>query len=215
MNDSVDDPCRAIPKVVLASTSPYRKQLLARLRIAFEAVDSGIDETRFKALALPPSELVRILAEQKAQAVGHHHPNSLIVGGDQCVELDGRVLGKAGTNQGAMGQLRLLSGRTHHLFTALSLLDTRSGRCDTVVDVHEMTMRPLNPRQIERYVQIDEPLDCAGSYKLESLGIALFDRVQGDDPTAIIGLPLMRLVSLLATAGYDVFARAGSDARKA
>ena len=198
--------------LVLASTSPYRKQLLARLRIPFEALDPNVDEDAYKERGLPPNELVRSLAEAKARAVGQVRPRDLVLGGDQCASLDGHILGKPLSFEGSVNQLSLLSGRTHMLVTALSLLDPTTGRCDTVVDVHEMSMRPLGPEQIRRYVELDHPMDCAGSYKLESLGVALFERVAGSDPTAIVGMPLMRLVSMLDAVGYDVFAHAvGTD----
>jgi septum formation protein len=208
MDNRAEPPETRPGKLVLASTSPYRKQLLARLRVPFESLDPSVDEDAYKGRGLPPNELVRALAEAKARAIGQVRPRDLIVGGDQCASLDGLILGKPLSFEGAVDQLAMLAGRTHLLITALSLLDPTSGRCDTVVDVHEMTMRPLDRGQIQRYVAIDRPMDCAGSYKLESLGVALFERVAGSDPTAIVGMPLMRLVSMLDAMGYDVFAHA-------
>lgn len=193
---------------MLASTSPYRRLLLARLRIPFDAIDSRVDEDAYKGKGLAPDRLVRELAEAKARTVGALRPESLIVAGDQMAVLDGRLLGKPGSVDGCVQQLGMLAGRTHQLITALCVLDATSGAIETVVDVHDMTMRGLEEGQIRRYVDLDEPLDCAGSYKLESLGVALFERVSGSDPTAIVGMPLMQLVTLLKEMGYDVFAHA-------
>lgn len=194
--------------LVLASTSPYRRQLLARLRVDFDAVDSRVDEDAHKARGLKPDQLVRELAEAKARAVSTIRPDALIIAGDQMAVLDGRLLGKPSSVDGCVQQLSLLAGRTHQLITALCVLDATSGAIETVVDVHDMTMRGLEEGQIRRYVNLDEPLDCAGSYKLESFGVALFERVAGSDPTAIVGMPLMRLVTMLGKMGYDVFANA-------
>jgi septum formation protein len=194
--------------VVLASTSPYRRLLLARLRIPFDAMDSRVDEDAYKGKGLAPDRLVRELAEAKARAVGALRSEALIVAGDQMAVLDGRMLGKPGSIDGCVQQLGMLAGRTHQLITALCVLDATSGASETVVDVHDMTMRRLEDEQIRRYVDLDEPLDCAGSYKLECFGVALFERVAGRDPTAIVGMPLMQLVTLLMRMGYDVFAHA-------
>lgn len=196
--------------VVLASTSQYRKQLFERLRIPFETFDPAVDEDPCKQLGLEPVELVRRLAEAKARAVISHRPSAIVIGGDQCATIDGRVLDKPGDFERAVQQLESLAGRTHELVTALCLIDGTSGHTETIVDVHQMTMRPLDGAQIRRYVELDLPLDCAGSYKLESLGVALFERVAGSDPTAIVGVPLMQLVSMLSRVGYDVFAHAMS-----
>ncbi len=211
--DNSAEPSPLFPprNLVLASTSRYRKELLARLRVPFEAVDPDVDEDAYKDLGLSPQHLVRSLAEAKARAAGRLRPDSLIVGGDQCASLDGHVLGKPGSFAGSVDQLTMLAGRTHLLVTALCLFNPTTGQCNTVVDVHEMTMRPLDREQIRRYVELDRPMDCAGSYKLESLGVALFEHVAGSDPTAIVGMPLMRLVSMLDAVGYDVFAHAVGD----
>lgn len=196
------------PTLVLASTSRYRRQLLERLRVPFQAIDPAVDEDPYKHMGLSPEQMVRALAEAKAQAVLERRPGSIVIGGDQCATLEGDVLGKPGTVERTERQLARLAGKTHQLVTAITVIDAASGRTETIVDVHEMTMRPLTERQIQRYVELDRPLDCAGSYKLESLGVALFERVAGSDPTAIVGVPLMRLVTVLGRLGYDVFAHA-------
>ncbi len=194
--------------LVLASTSKYRRQLLERLRIPFEAVDPEVDETPLQQRGLPPKDLVRTLAQTKARAAATRYSHAIILGGDQCATIDGIVLGKPGSIDRAVEQLEELAGRTHQLVTALCVIDTTSGHEDTIVDVHDMTLRPLSRPQIRRYVEVDCPVDCAGSYKLESLGVALFEEVSGRDPTAIVGVPLMRLASMLARVGFDVFTHA-------
>ncbi|MFW5741073.1 MAG: Maf family protein [Myxococcota bacterium] len=198
-------PAAVARTLVLASTSRYRRHLFERLRVPFETAAPGVDEEPYKHRGLSPNDMVRQLAELKSRAVAPHWPSAIIVGGDQCATIDGRLLGKPGTVERTIEQLSSLAGRTHQLVTALCVLDGVTGHCDTMVDVHEMTMRPLDAEQIRRYVELDEPVDCAGSYKLESLGVALFERVSGSDPTAIVGVPLMQLVTMLARCGYDVF----------
>lgn len=193
---------------MLASTSRYRRQLLQQLRIPFDTVDPGVDESPYKNMGLEPAEMVRTLAEVKARAAASRCPGAIVVGGDQCATIDGKILGKPGTKERTVEQLRRLAGRTHELVTAMCVLDTVSDRAQTVVDVHRMTMRALDDDQIRRYVDLDRPLDCAGAYKLESLGVALFEEVAGSDPTAIVGIPLMRLAAILSRFGFDVFAHA-------
>ena len=192
-------------RIILASTSPYRRQLLERLHIPFDTVDPIVDEAPLQRSGLSATDLTRALAEAKAHAVGKMRRDDLIIGCDQCVALDGLLLGKPGSLDAAVEQLMLLSGRTHQLVTALCLLDAHTQLCATTVDVVEMTLRPLTAQQIRRYVEIDRPIDCAGSFRIESLGVALFEHVLCEDPTAIVGLPLMRLVSMLQDAGVDVF----------
>jgi len=196
------------PPLVLASTSRWRGELLQRLQLPFTQVDPGVDEDPFKAKGLPPRELVTELAIAKARAVASAAPDALIIGGDQVAFLDGEVLGKPGTPERARAQLAKMAGRTHELITGTALLDGRTGAVHTALEVHRMTMRPLTAAQIAAYVARESPLDAAGSYYIESLGIALFERVQGEDFTAIVGLPLSQVVGLLAAAGVDVLAAA-------
>lgn len=193
-------------RVVLASTSKYRRQLLARLGLDFETADPGVDEDAVKATSPSPQALVAQLARAKAVAVAASTPDAVIIGSDQCAELDGETLGKPGSIAAAESQLAQLAGRTHQLWTAVCVLDARSGRRMEHVDLHRLTMRPLTPDQIAGYVAKDAPIDCAGSYKIETAGAALFERVQGEDPTAIVGLPLMFVARALASFGEDVLA---------
>ncbi len=187
-------------RLILASTSKYRRALLGRLRVPFEAIAPGVEET-----PLPeetPEALVRRLSAVKARAVFERHPGAVVIGSDQVAELDGEVLGKPGTQARAVEQLARLAGRTHRLLTGLCVLAPGSETID--VDVHLLTMRALSQEQLARYAALDDPIDCAGAYKIESLGAALFAKVEGEDPTAIEGLPLMRLASRLAAVGLDV-----------
>ena len=191
-------------KLVLASTSRYRRDLLARLGHPFEAVAPTCDEDAVKAEGHSADVLVRRLARLKAESVRARYPDPLIIGSDQVAEVDGRILGKPGTPAAAEAQLRRLRGREHRLLTALCVLDARTGRLAEALDIHTLRLRPLSDAQIARYVAAESPLDCAGSYKIEGLGIALFESIQGTDHTAIIGLPLTLLVSLLAPFGLEL-----------
>lgn len=194
--------------LVLASTSPYRNALLARLRLPFESLAPGVDEEAVKAEGLAAEALVTRLAREKAQTVARglsrDRPDALVVGSDQVAELDGLVLGKPGTPAGAQAQLRHLAGREHRLLTALCVVRAGDGRRVEALDVHRLRLRPLTDLQIARYVSLEDPVDCAGSYKIEGLGIALFEWIRGDDFTAVVGLPLTRLVSLLCELGVVV-----------
>ena len=180
--------------IVLASTSAHRRALVARLGIAFETADPALDEDPYKQRGLLPEQMVAALSEAKARALVKTRPDALLIGSDQCAEIDGRVLGKPGGRQQAVSQLALLAGRTHRLLTGLCLLDAVSGEATMAVDVHALTMRALHRSEIERYVDREQPYDCAGGYKIEGAGIALFESIQGEDHTAIVGLPMMRLV---------------------
>ncbi len=186
--------------LVLASTSRYRKELLARLQLPFEARAPRYDEPD---PGLSPLKTVQIHATSKALSLGGDFPDALIIGSDQLAALDDEILGKPHTEERARAQLARLSGRTHRLMTALAVFEPASGRLETAVDVHELTMRPLSEENIRRYVERDRPLDCAGSYKLESLGIALFASIEGSDDTAVMGLPLRLLTGLLLRFGVD------------
>ncbi len=194
------------PRLVLASTSPYRRQLLERLGLPFEVRSPGVDEAAHRDLA-PDAQATR-LAELKAQAVAA--PGALVIGSDQLVDLDGEVLGKPGSAEAAVAQLRRMAGRTHRLVTAVAVHDVDAGRTRTALDVHRLTMLPLPDALLERYVALDAPLDCAGAYRLEGRGLALFSRIEADpdtaDDTAIIGLPLMKLIGLLRAFGVEPLA---------
>jgi septum formation protein len=189
------------PSLVLASTSPYRRALLERLGLAFATASPAVDETRRP--DEPAQALVLRLAEAKARAVAAAHPGAIIIGSDQVACLDDAVLGKPGDREGAIAQLSRASGRTVLFQTGLCLLDTRSGRAQTLVEPFRVHFRTLTRAQIEAYVDLERPFDCAGGFKSEGLGIALFARLEGEDPNALIGLPLIRLIPWLEDLGLD------------
>jgi septum formation protein len=193
---------RALPDLVLASTSRYRRELLARLGLPFRAVAPACDEEALKVPGLAPERLAARLALAKAESLGAAEPGATIIGSDQLVALGDVVLGKPGTAERAAEQLAALAGRAHVLVTAVAVV--HAGGVIAHVDVTRLSMRPLSPAQIARYVDADAPLDCAGSYKLEARGIALFDRIESADHSAITGLPLIALTSMLASIGYPV-----------
>jgi septum formation protein len=197
-------PTRAAPRrrLVLASTSRYRRMLLERLGLPFIAVAPGTDETALAAES--PAATAFRLAEAKARSVASGHPDALIIGSDQVADCEGRPIGKPGTHERAAAQLAELSGHTVVFHTGLCLLDTATGRCDTaLVDVRS-TFRFLSSAEIDAYLRHERPYDCAGSVRSEALGIALFERIESDDPTALIGLPLIQLTSMLRAAGVTV-----------
>ncbi|MEO5343375.1 MAG: Maf-like protein [Gammaproteobacteria bacterium SHHR-1] len=190
------------PTLVLASTSPFRQQLLGRLGLPFATAAPDIDES-----SLPgetPQQLVLRLAEGKAQAVAEAFPDCLIIGSDQVACLDGQVLGKPGNHERAREQLRQAAGREVEFVTGLCLLNSASGRCQRACEPFRVQFRPLSQGQIEAYLLREQPYNCAGSFKSEGLGIALFSRLIGDDPNSLIGLPLIRLVAMLETEGVAV-----------
>jgi len=192
------------PPLVLASTSRWRAALLERLQLPFTQADPGLDEDPWKARGLAPRQLVTQLAVAKAQAVAAAHPGALVLGGDQVAVLGDTILGKPGTEERARAQLTAMAGREHQLVTGTALVDGRDGTVRTAVEVHTMRLRALTAAQIHAYVARERPLDACGSYYVESLGIALFERLEGTDFTAIVGLPLTQVVGLLAQAGVDV-----------
>jgi MAF protein len=188
-----------MPILVLASTSPYRRELLARLRLPFEAASPDCSEA-----ALPneaPEALVRRLSEAKARSVAERFPAALIIGSDQVASLDGEILGKPGSREKAITQLLKASGHCVTFYTGLSLVDAASGVARTVCEPFHVHFRSLSTGQIARYVDQEQPFDCAGSFKSEGYGVTLFQRLEGDDPTALVGLPLIQLVRLLGEAG--------------
>jgi len=191
------------PVLVLASTSRYRAELLSRLGVPFSAAAPSCDEESGKQRQLDPRALALLLAEEKARSVAQQHPAAFVLGGDQLVALDGVILGKPHTREGAIAQLQRLRGRSHQLLTA-SCLVTPDGRLRTHVDKHTLSMRALSDAALGRYVDADQPLDCAGSYKIEARGIALFERIQGEDFTAITGLPLITVTRWLVESGFAV-----------
>ena len=193
------------PELIVATTSAYRLALLDRLGLRYRALAHRADERALEPSGpgATPEHIALTLACAKAESLAGEFPDALVLGSDQVVALDGELLHKPGDFAGAMAQLRQMSGRTHRIVTAVALRHP-GGRFDTHVDVHEMTMRALPDAALAAYVAADEPYDCAGSYKIEGLGIALFERAAGTDYTGIIGLPLTALVTLLARAGVHV-----------
>lgn len=188
--------------LVLASTSPYRRQLLERLRVPFEVTSPEVDET-----ALPnetPHDAAFRLSALKARAVADRFPNALIIGSDQIASLNDQHLGKPGNHAAATDQLRLMRGKELLFHTGLSLYNSQCQRIHSQVICTRVRIRELTDRQIENYLLLDQPYDCAGSARSEGLGIAIMDRLTGDDPTALIGLPLIALTQMLADEGYDV-----------
>ncbi len=189
-------------RLVLASTSRYRRELLGRLGLPFEAAAPAYREEHD--LDLPPEALVAHLAREKARSLTPRFPDALLLGADQVAELDGEVLGKPGDLERCVAQLGRLAGRTHRLLTGLCVLDAASGRLEQALDVQVMTMRALPEARLRAYAARDRPFDCAGGYRVEGPGIALFEAMRGEDFTGIIGLPLTRVVALLARFGVQV-----------
>ena len=190
--------------LVLASTSRYRRALLERLGLPFAAVAPVADETPLPG-ELPARSALR-LAERKARSVAAAHPKALIIGSDQVADCGGQPVGKPGNRANALAMLTLLSGKTVVFHTGIAVLDAASGHCATaLVDVRS-TFRTLSAAEIGAYVDRERPYDCAGAVKSESLGIALFESIESDDPTALIGLPLITLTSMLRDAGAPVLA---------
>ncbi len=190
-----------MPRLILASTSVYRRELLARLRLPFDTVRPDTDETALPGEA--PLALVQRLAEAKAAAVAALHPQAWVLGSDQVAELDGQTLGKPGNRDAAIAQLAAMSGCAVRFRTGVCL--NRAGHASRVaLDTTTVHFRVLAAGEIARYVDAEQPYDCAGSFKAEGLGIVLFDAIESCDPTALIGLPLIATAALLRGAGFAV-----------
>jgi septum formation protein len=190
-------------KIILASSSPYRQQLLRQLQLSFLTAAPNFIEDIDPNVA--PALLVRHLALGKAQSLIEVHPDALIIGSDQLfVDQRGRPVGKGGTMEKAFQQLRQMAGKTHCFYTGLALLDSRTGTVQTDYATFSVTFRALSDDQIYNYLQREKPFDCAGSFKIEGLGIALIEKMAGEDYNALIGLPLIKLVSMLEIAGIKV-----------
>jgi len=192
----------ALPPLILASTSPYRRELLARLRVPFECVPPGSDEQRLD--GEPADALALRLARLKAEAVAARHPGSVVIGSDQVAVRGADILGKPGTVERCTEQLARSSGHEVAFLTAVHVVDGRKGRSESHLDRTVVRFRTLTPDEIARYIAADHPLDCAGGFKAESLGIALFERIESADPTALTGLPLIWLSAALRRAGIPV-----------
>ena len=185
--------------LVLGSTSRYRRELLSRLRLAFDVAAPDVDETPQPGEA--PRALALRLALAKARDVAARHRQAIVIGSDQVADLAGRPLGKPGTHERAVAQLRAMSGQSVVFQTALSVVCVATGFEQTDLAAVEVRFRTLNEGEIERYLRAEQPYDCAGSAKSEGLGIALLEAIHSDDPTALVGLPLIRTARLLRAAG--------------
>lgn len=183
------------PSLLLASSSPYRRALLAKLGLPFDTASPDIDETPL--LNEPAEKLVARLAEQKAQALAAHHPDAVIIGSDQVAEVAGNILGKPGDYENAFRQLKSCSGKIVTFYTGLSVHHPASRTTDTLVSPFEVGFRQLSDEEIKGYIEKETPFNCAGSFKSEGLGIALFSFMRGDDPNSLVGLPLIELLRIL------------------
>jgi septum formation protein len=188
--------------LVLASTSPYRRALLSRLGVPFRCVSPRFEESSVSIIGKNPREAAELLARGKAESIAATDTGATIIGCDQLVSFEGRIMGKPGTLERAIEQLQAMAGRTHELITALVVIQGDQSFCH--VDFTRLRMRPLTRPELERYVAHDQPVDCAGSYKLEERGIVLFEKIESQDHTAITGLPLIALVGFLRQLGFPV-----------
>lgn len=198
-NTSSSSPSPATRNLILGSTSAYRRELLSRLRIPFEVASPHVDET-----ALPnetPKELAQRLALAKAMAVAQRFPSAVVIGSDQVAQLGDSALGKPGNHANAVAQLSKMSGQTVIFQTALAVVCLETGFVGQDIAQVKVKFRNLSPSQIENYLLAEQPYDCAGSAKSEGLGIALLEKIDNDDPTALIGLPLIRVCQLISQAG--------------
>ncbi|MCU7853469.1 MAG: Maf family nucleotide pyrophosphatase [Candidatus Thiodiazotropha sp. (ex Monitilora ramsayi)] len=190
------------PPLILASSSPFRRELLSRLGMEFSSVSPAVDES---ALVDENAEmLVSRLAESKAKAVAESHPNALIIGSDQVATIEGQILGKPGNHEKAVEQLMQASGKRVSFLTGLCLHHSTTGNTQLWCEPFHVEFRELTRDEIEHYLHLEKPYNCAGSFKSEGLGICLFQRMEGDDPSSLIGLPLIRLVNMLRNEGVDV-----------
>lgn len=184
-----------MPRLILASTSPWRRALLEKLAIPFECAAPEVDETPMSGEA--PRHLVSRLAQAKAQSLAHRFPDHLIIGSDQICVLDSEITGKPLTEEKARQQLTKASGNIVTFYTGLALYNSATGHLQTEVEPFDVHFRHLSETEIEDYVRKERPLHCAGSFKSEGLGIALFERLEGRDPNTLIGLPLIALCQML------------------
>jgi septum formation protein len=195
-----------VRRLILASTSPYRRELLARLRLPFETAAPGVDEDALAGEA--PAALAQRLALHKAQAVAARHADAVVIGSDQVAELDGQALGKPGGHERAVQQLRAMRTRDVRFHTAVAVVCRAAAFEQQALVTVRVHFRNLSDDEIEHYLRLEQPYDCAGSAKCETLGIALVDAIESDDPTALVGLPLIRTSAMLRAAGLDPLAAA-------
>lgn len=188
--------------LILASTSRYRKALLEKLGLPFQCASPEVDETPMP--GEPAEALVRRLARAKAMAIAERHDHGLIIGSDQVCVCDGQILGKPGTVENAVAQLMRAQGKRVTFLTGLCVIDAASGHAEQIVEPFAVHFRSLDEAAIRRYVEAELPLDCAGSFKCEGMGIVLFEALEGRDPNALIGLPLIALINLLGRHGLHL-----------
>ncbi|MDY7534864.1 nucleoside triphosphate pyrophosphatase [Pseudomonas sp. Bout1] len=188
--------------LLLASSSVYRRELLNRLRLPFICSSPDIDESHRPDESAV--ELVKRLAEEKARALASSHPGHLIIGSDQVAALDGQIIGKPHTFEKAREQLLAASGKRVSFLTGLAVLNSATGRCQVDCIPFTVHMRTLDAARIERYLRLEQPYDCAGSFKAEGLGVSLFQSTEGPDATSLVGLPLIRLVGMLLAEGVQI-----------
>lgn len=194
--------------IILGSTSPFRKALLEKLNITFKTDKPEVDETPLQNES--PTDLVARLALLKAQAVAERHSNSIVIGSDQVAVFEGEILGKPHTHENAVKQLSKFSGNTVTFLTGLTVIDTNSGLTKTVVEPFDVVFKTLTLEMINQYLYAEKPYKCAGSFKSEALGICLFEKLAGDDPNTLIGLPLIKLVGILGEMDYSVLSQQNS-----
>ena len=190
--------------LVLGSSSRYRKQLLDKLGLPFTQDSPDIDET--PKADESAAALVERLAVDKAKALADKYPNSLIIGSDQVATFSGRIIGKPHTKDNAKSQLMQFSGQSVTFLTGLCLYNSQTGEHQSLVEPFNVHFKTLTERQIERYIELEQPLDCAGSFKSEGLGITMFSQLEGRDPNSLIGLPLIALTEMLINEGMDPLA---------
>ncbi|ATQ76331.1 septum formation protein Maf [Massilia violaceinigra] len=196
-------PTSTAPRLILASSSAYRRELLERLRLPFDVLVPDIDETPLPG-ELPEATALR-LARAKAEAVAARAPGSVVIGSDQVATLDGEQIGKPGNHANALAQLQTMRGRRVVFHTALCLWDGRTGTAQVENVQTFVTVRDLPDAELDAYLRIEQPYDCAGSAKNEALGIAILERIDSTDPTALTGLPLIALTGMLRQAGFSFF----------
>jgi septum formation protein len=196
-------------RLVLASTSPYRRELLGRLRVPFTTLSPGVDESPRPGER--PADLALRLARAKAAAGAARQADAIVIGSDQVCELDGEAIGKPGSHAAAVAQLERLSGRAAIFHTAVAVARDAGAWLEHDACAVHVRFRPLGDASIERYLRLEQPYDCAGSAKSEALGIALLESIESDDPTALVGLPLIRTCRLLRAAGFEPLDHAESS----
>ena len=182
-------------RLVLGSSSPFRKALLEKLDLSFDCDSPDIDETPLEGES--PKDMVARLAKLKAQAIAVRHPQSIIIASDQCATLDGKIIGKPGDHKNAVKQLQEARGRTVTFYTSLCVFNAATNQFEECVEPFYVYFRALTDSEIENYLQKEQPYNCAGSFKSEGLGISLFERLEGNDPNTLIGLPLIQLIKML------------------